>query len=59
MAQTKKQQEEVKQAMLQSPPVDERSYLFDITGCPGYEGYTPKRLGHEVCKYCGSHSYYY
>lgn len=57
--QTKKQQENVKQAMQQSPPKDERSYLFDITGCPGYEGYTPKRLGHEVCKYCGSHSYYH
>lgn len=59
MAQTKKQQEEIKQAMNQSPPVNERDYLFDITGCPKYEGYTPKRLGHEVCKYCGSHSYYH
>jgi hypothetical protein len=59
MAQTKKQQEEVKKLMLQSPPKDEKSYLFDITGCPGYEGYTPKRLGNEVCKYCGSIKYYH
>ena len=28
MAQTKKQQEEVKQAMLESPPKDEKTYLF-------------------------------
>lgn len=36
-----------------------KSYLFNITGCPGYEGYIPKRLGHEVCKYCGNISYYH
>lgn len=59
MAQTKKQEEEVKKAMLQSPPKDERNYLFGITGCPGYEGYVPKKLGHEVCKYCGSIRYYH
>jgi hypothetical protein len=59
MAQTKKQQDEVKQAIQQSPPKDERSYLFTIQGCPGYEGYVPKRLGHEVCKYCGSIEYYH
>lgn len=38
MAYTKKQEEEVKKAMEQSPPKDERSYLFTIEGCPGYEG---------------------
>lgn len=30
MAQTKKQEEEVKQAIQQSPPKDEKSYLFTI-----------------------------
>lgn len=24
-----------------------------------YEGYIPKRLGHEVCKYCGTIEYYH
>lgn len=59
MTQTKKQEEEIKQAMKQSPPKDERNYLFTIQGCPGYEGYVPKILGHEVCKYCGSIEYYH
>lgn len=59
MVQTKKQEEEVKQAMQQSPPKDEKSYLFTIQGCPGYEGYISKRLKHEVCKYCGNIKYYH
>ena len=59
MAQTKKQQEEVKEAMEKSPPKDDRSYLFDITGCPGYKGYVPKGSKYERCKYCGSIEYYH
>lgn len=59
MTQTKKQEQEVLKAMRNSPPIDEQSYLFTIRGCPGYEGYTPKRLGHTVCKYCGTISYYH
>lgn len=61
MAQTKKQEEEVKKAMLQEPPEIYRgnNYPFNITGCPGYEGYVPKNLGHEVCKHCGSIEYYH
>lgn len=61
MAQTKKQEEEVRQAMLQEPPKNysRDAYPFTITGCPGYEGYIPENLGHEVCKYCGSISYYH
>lgn len=59
MAQTKKQEEEIKEAMSQSPPADERSYLFNISGCPGYEGYITKELGHEICKYCGNIKYYH
>lgn len=61
MAQTKKQEEEVKQAMLQPPPENygRDNYPFSITGCPGYEGYIPKNLNHEVCKYCGCIEYYH
>lgn len=61
MAQTKKQEEEVKKAMQQKPPeiYSYDAYLFTIQGCPGYEGYTPKNLEHEVCKHCGTISYYH
>jgi hypothetical protein len=61
MAQTKKQQEEIKQAMAQEPPKNysRDAYPFDITGCPGYKGYIPENLGHEVCKYCGTILYYH
>lgn len=59
MAQTKQQEEEIKQAMLQSPPKDDQSYLFTIQGCPGYEGYIPKGSKYEVCKYCGEINYYH
>lgn len=45
--------------MKQSPPKDGRSYLFDLSGCPGYEGYIPKNSKYEVCKYCGSIKYYH
>jgi hypothetical protein len=56
MAQTKKQEEEVRKAMQQDPPIEysRDAFPFTIRGCPGYEGYIPKNLGHEVCKYCGS-----
>lgn len=61
MAQTKRQEEEVKQAMAQSPPKNYNGskFLFTIIGCPGYEGYVPKELGHEICKYCGNIKYYH
>lgn len=61
MAMTKKQQEEVKQAMEQEPPkkYGSQTYLFDIKGCPGYKGYIPEDLKHEVCRYCGSIDYYH
>lgn len=61
MAQTKKQEQEVLEAMRQSPPAkyDGSKFLFTITGCPGYEGYIPKELGHEICKYCGNIKYYH
>jgi hypothetical protein len=47
--------------MLQSPPKNygEDNYLFTIQGCPGYKGYIPENLKHEVCKYCGTISYYH
>ena len=49
MAQTKKQEEEIKEAMRNSPPAVYGKFLFKLQGCPGYEGYIPKELGHEVC----------
>lgn len=61
MAQTKKQEKEVEEAMRQPPPENysRDAYPFTIRGCPGYEGYIPKNLGHEVCKYCGTIDYYH
>ena len=61
MAFTKKQEKKVKKAMLQSPPKNygKDNYLFTIQGCPGYKGYIPENLKHEVCKYCGTISYYH
>lgn len=35
------------------------AYPFDIEHCPGYEGYIPKNLNHEVCGNCGSIEYYH
>lgn len=35
------------------------NYPFDIKHCPGYEGYIPKNLDHQVCKHCGSIKYYH
>jgi len=35
------------------------SYPFTISYCPGYEGYIPENLDHEVCGWCGSISYYH
>lgn len=61
MAQTKKQEEEIKKAMLQLPPKNYKkdNYPFTLQGCPGYEGYIPENLNHEVCKYCGVIHYYH
>ena len=35
------------------------NYNFDIERCPGYEGYIPENLGHEVCGWCGNIEYYH
>lgn len=61
MSFTKKQQEEVLKAMKQDPPKNwhPNKFLFSIQGCPGYKGYTPQNLKHEVCKYCGQIKYYH
>ncbi len=47
--------------MLQEPPKNygEDNYPFSIQGCPGYKGYIPENLSHEVCKYCGTIKYYH
>lgn len=34
-------------------------YKYNIKFCPGYIGYIPKNLNHEVCKYCGNIKYYH
>ena len=38
---------------------DKRIYSYTIRECPGYEGYTPNNLSHEVCKHCGNIAYYH
>jgi len=30
------------------------NYPFTIQHCPGYEGYTPNNLEHEICGWCGN-----
>jgi len=35
------------------------NYAYSIKYCPGYVGYIPENLDHEVCKYCGSIKYYH
>lgn len=35
------------------------NYPVNIKYCPGYKGYIPKNLKHEVCKYCGQIKYYH
>lgn len=35
------------------------NYPFDIQHCPGYEGYIPENLTHEVCIWCGEIEYYH
>lgn len=35
------------------------SYPYPLRHCPGYEGYTPDNLTHEVCKWCGEIKYYH
>lgn len=32
---------------------------FTLSNCPGYEGYLPPNLSHEVCKHCGNIHYYH
>ena len=38
---------------------NKNAYPFDIKHCPGYEGYRPINLTHEVCKWCGNIKYYH
>lgn len=58
---TKEQEKEIEKAMAQDPPKNygKDNYPFTIKGCPGYEGYVPENLNHEVCKYCGNIHYYH
>lgn len=55
------QEREVRKAMETEPPkiYKGNNYPFNIKHCPGYEGYIPENLGHEVCRHCGSIHYYH
>ena len=35
------------------------NYPFTIRHCPGWEGYQPENLEHNVCKWCGQIKYYH
>lgn len=41
------------------PEYRKDNYPYDLRNCPGYEGYIPKNLGHEVCGNCGAIHYYH
>jgi hypothetical protein len=59
---TRKEEEELELKLKQyTPPKNYKgvNYLYTIRYCPGYEGYIPENLTHEVCKFCGSISYYH
>jgi len=55
---TKKEKEELKKLI---PPklYGKDNYVYSIRYCPGYVGYIPENLTHEVCKYCGEIKYYH
>ena len=55
---TKKEEEELKNYI---PPkkYSANAYTYSIKHCPGYVGYIPENLTHEVCKYCGQIKYYH
>ncbi len=44
---------------LQSSGTNNNGYPYTIKWCPGYEGYIPEGKTSEVCKNCGSISYYH
>jgi hypothetical protein len=56
---TKKEKDELKKYVPLKKYINRSSYLYIIKYCPGYEGYKPKNLDCEVCKYCGNISYYH
>jgi len=55
----KKEEEELKNLIPPEKYTGRDAYAYSIKYCPGYEGYIPKNLDHEVCKFCGSISYYH
>jgi hypothetical protein len=34
-------------------------YKHTLITCPGYNGFKPKHLNHEVCEHCGNIDYYH
>lgn len=55
----KKQEEELKNSIPPKIYTGQDAYPYSIRYCPGYTGYIPENLKHEVCKHCGSISYYH
>lgn len=55
----KKEEEELKQYIPPKNYIGRDPYLYSIRHCPGYDGYIPENLKHEICKYCGVISYYH
>lgn len=55
----KKEEKELKNFTPPENYTGQDAYPYSIEGCPGYEGYIPKNLKHEVCKFCGSIHYYH
>lgn len=58
-----REEQQKHEAMLKEyvPPknYEPSKYLYTIKHCPGYEGYIPENLNHEVCKFCGEIHYYH
>lgn len=55
----KVEEEKLKKIIPPKRYTGQNAYTYSIRYCPGYEGYIPENLKHEVCKYCGSISYYH
>jgi len=56
---TKLEEEKLKNLIPPEEFKTHSAYTYSIRNCPYYSGYTPKNLTHEICKFCGSISYYH
>jgi hypothetical protein len=55
----KKEEEELKKLVPPKKYTGMDVYPYNIKYCPGYKGYIPENLDHEVCEYCGWIKYYH